>query len=52
MEVATGWSEVTIGYWKLKENHQIAIYGELAVEEAMDLSEGRIRNERMNVIKS
>ena len=45
MEAATGCSEENIGYWKLKKNHQIALYGELTLEEAMHLSEGRIRNE-------
>jgi hypothetical protein len=32
-----------MGYWELKDNHQTALRGELALEEATDLSEGRIR---------
>ena len=28
-----------IGYWKLKKEHYIALSGEVALEEALDLSE-------------
>jgi hypothetical protein len=48
MEAATGWSEETIGYWKLKENHQIGIYGNSLWKRLWIC---RKAGNRMNVIK-
>jgi ribulose bisphosphate carboxylase small subunit len=33
------------GYWSCKKKHEVAQCGELALEEVMDLSSDRLRNE-------
>lgn len=33
-------------YWNLKQKHYNSIYGQLALEEVMGLSQDRLRNER------